>query len=118
MLAQAWASAKPRSKHGNKRCKVGAETYRSHREANRHAALLLAQRAGLLANLRREVPFVLAPAAKIAGRTKPALRYYADFVYEEAGAQVVEDCKGQRTQVYIIKRHLMMTVHGIAIRES
>lgn len=108
----------PRSKHGNKPCTIDGEQYRSEREAQRHRELLALQRAGRVANLRREVPFVLAPSARIAGRTKPALRYFADFTYTEAGVEVVEDVKGMRTQVYLIKRHLMMTVHGISIRET
>ena len=111
-----------RSKYGNKPCVIGGEKYRSQREAARHQSLLLQQRAGLLANLCREVPFPLAPRALIDGRWRPALRYFADFVYDlttPAGlVRVVEDAKGVRTPVYRIKRHLMMTVHGVAILET
>ena len=118
ILAAALKSAKKPSKYGNKKCKIGDESYRSQREAKRHQSLLYAERLGLIANLRREVPFVLALAVKINGRTKPALRYFADFVYDEKGAQVVEDAKGMRTAVYNIKRHLMATVHGVFILET
>lgn len=114
------SGSKPKkSKYGNKPATIGAEKYRSEREARRHQELLQLARAGQVAGLSREVPFVLAPAAVIDGRRKPALRYYADFVYTDTatGAEVVEDVKGMKTQVYIIKRHLMMTVHGIAVRE-
>jgi hypothetical protein len=116
----ALASAPPRSKYGNKPCVIDGEKYRSVREANRHQNLLLFERAGLIAGLRREVPFVLADRVQFSGRWKPALRYVADFVYTSttSGLVVVEDCKGVRTYVYRIKRHLMLAVHGITILET
>ena len=43
--------------------------------------------------------------------------YTADFVYKENGETVVEDAKGVRTDKYIIKRKLMLWVHGIRVRE-
>ncbi len=112
--------AKKPSKFGNKACEVGGQKYRSKREANRHQALMLLAHAGLVENLRREVRFELAPAVKLDGKTKPALRYFADFVYfdKRLGREVVEDCKGHRTDVYRIKRHLMKSVHGVDILET
>lgn len=46
--------------------------------------------------------------------------YVADFVYTiaETGENVVEDSKGVRTKDYIIKRKLMLAVHGIRIKET
>ena len=120
--APASASPPSKSKYGNKPCEIGGEKYRSQREAKRHQILLLQQRAGLLANLSREVPFVLAPSVQIKGRWKPALRYVADFVYDLSTAagpvHVVEDAKGVRTPVYRIKQHLMATIHGILLLET
>lgn len=107
-------------KYGNTRTVVGAEKYASKREAKRHAELLLLQRAGRIAGLVREVPFVLAPGVRIEGerRARPALRYRADFVYSTAdGGIVVEDAKGMQTPVYRLKKHLMKTVHGIDVME-
>jgi hypothetical protein len=46
-----------------------------------------------------------------------AVKYVADFVYEENGKLIVEDTKGFRTKDYIIKRKLMLWVHGIQIKE-
>ena len=43
---------------------------------------------------------------------------YTDFVYQEDGHTVVEDCKGFRTPEYRIKKKLMLWVHGIKIRET
>jgi hypothetical protein len=44
-------------------------------------------------------------------------KYIGDFQYKENGVTIVEDCKGFRTPEYVIKRKLMMQVHGIRIRE-
>lgn len=46
-------------------------------------------------------------------------KYIADFVYtdNETGQTVVEDTKGMRTKDYIIKRKLMLYLHGIRIKE-
>ena len=111
-----------RKKYGNTACQVGAESYRSKRERDRHQALLLLQRAGKIVGLIREVPFELAPGVKIDGeaRKRPALRYVADFVYSDVqtGAVVVEDAKGMPTPVYRLKKHLMATTHGIHVREA
>lgn len=110
-----------RSKYKAKPCQIGGEKYRSQREARRHQELLLLQKAGQIAGLVREVPFVLAPGVKIEGeaRKRPALRYVADFVYSTAdGKIVVEDAKGMQTPVYRIKKHLLATVHNISVVES
>lgn len=44
--------------------------------------------------------------------------YMADFKYSDrAGALVVEDVKGHATEVYKLKRRLMLACHGIEIQE-
>ena len=109
------------SKYRNKPCQVGAEKYRSQRERDRHQSLMLLQRAGKIAGLTREVPFVLADRVKIEGegRTRPAVKYVADFVYSTSeGRYVVEDAKGVQTALYRLKKHLMATVHGISVVEA
>ena len=111
--------AKP-LKYRNKPCQVGTEKYRSGRERDRHQDLLMLQFAGQIAGLTREVAFVLAPGVKIEGekRARPALRYYADFVYSTAdGRIVIEDSKGRATELYRAKKHLMATVHNIHVKE-
>jgi hypothetical protein len=49
-----------------------------------------------------------------------ATRYVADFTYRENGELVVEDTKSAATvknKDYIMKRKLMLQVHGIRIKE-
>jgi len=108
-----------RSKYGNTPVTIDGMRFRSKREAARFQELRLLERAGEIAGLAREVPFILAPRAQINGRWRPALTYIADSVYStKDGRMVVEDCKGVRTEGYRIKRHLMKSVHGIDILET
>lgn len=79
------------------------------------------QQAGLISELREQVKFVLVPTQRDAdGKLQEKeCSYYADFVYTDnaTGQMVVEDTKGVRTKEYVIKRKLMLSVHGIRIRE-
>ena len=91
--------------------------------------LSLLARAGKIENLQMQVKFVLIPAqyepdtiGKRGGVKRGKLierecSYVADFVYTEDGKLVVEDTKGFKTKDYIIKRKLMLHVHGIRIQE-
>lgn len=114
--AQYVASSKKRNKYGAK--KSGG--YDSRKEHNRANELKMMQRAGLISNLREQVKYELIPAQYRDGKLiERACAYVADFVYfdREANSLVVEDTKGFRTKEYIIKRKLMLHVHGIVIKE-
>lgn len=105
---------------GNKYHAQKSGGYASRKEHRRAIELQLMQRAGLISNLREQVAFELIPAqhdsdGKLLER---ACNYIADFVYtDNDGNTVVEDTKGMRTDVYRIKRKLMLRVHGIRIIE-
>lgn len=109
------------NKYKNKPQEWNGEKFRSIRELKRYQYLLVLQKDGDIRNLRREVPFWLAESVSIKGRKRPPIRYVADYVYEDARrgwSVIVEDCKGARTAVYNLKRHLMKSVHGIDILET
>lgn len=118
-----------RNKYHNKKAVVDGIVYDSKKEAARHEELLLLERAGVIQNLQRQVKYVLIPSQREPdtvgsrggihkGKTiEKECAYYADFVYEEDGQTVVEDAKGMRTTEYVIKRKLMLWVHGIRIKE-
>lgn len=94
--------------------------YASRKEYRRACELHIMQRAGLISDLREQVPYELIPAQRDAdGKLlERACTYVADFVYtDEHGNTVVEDTKGVRTDVYRIKRKLMLFRHGIIINE-
>ena len=122
------------NKYRNKKITVNGETFDSEKEYKRYRELLLLERAGAITDLQRQVKFVLIPAqyetyeryGKRGQRLKDGKRciergvnYYADFVYTENGKKVVEDTKSDptRTESYIIKRKLMLFIHGIKVRE-
>ena len=122
------------NKYSNCKVYIGDEKFDSKKEAKRYSELLLLQRAGKISGLKRQVKFVLIPsqyrAAERYGKSGKRLAdkrellekecaYIADFVYHDCdkGTDVVEDTKGVRTKDYIIKRKLMLFVHGIRISE-
>lgn len=121
------------NKYHNRKTRVSnGQIADSRKEARRYEELLLLQRAGKISNLRSQVPHELIPAqyetyeryGKKGQRltdgkklVERAVVYVADFVYIEDGKTVVEDTKGVRTADYIIKRKLMLYIHGIRIRE-
>lgn len=99
-------------------------TFDSVREAQRWQELKLMRSAGEITELRRQVHYELIPTQKIRDwktgkmKTERGVMYIADFVYRDrAGEFIVEDTKGFRTADYIIKRKLMLQVHGIQIHE-
>jgi hypothetical protein len=107
-------------KHGNKYHAQKSGGYDSRKEHRRANELRLMQRAGLISNLREQVPYELIPTQrdKDGKVLERACSYIADFVYtDEHGNTVVEDTKGVRTEVYRIKRKLMLKVHGICVTE-
>lgn len=88
----------------------------SRREAARWSELKVLEKCGAIRDLKRQVKFEVIPKQD----GEKACKYIADFVYIDVatGKTVVEDCKGMRTEVYKIKRKLMLYVHGIRIRET
>ena len=118
-----------RNKYHSKKVAVNGIEFDSKKEAKRYQELLLLERAGAISDLKRQVEYVLIPAQRepdtygvrgglIKGKViEQAVKYKADFVYNENGQAVVEDTKGFRTKDYILKRKMMLYFHGIRIRE-
>ena len=112
---------KPR-KYRNTKTVLDGITFDSKREAARYQELKALAARGVIEDFRHQAPFVLAPGVRFSDekRAKPALRYVADFAYKLDGRLVVEDVKSAITAkaaAYRIKRHLMMAVHGIEVKE-
>jgi hypothetical protein len=96
-------------KYRNKKTEVNGQMFDSQAEARRYLALRALEQDGQITDLRRQVSFQLVPSVRILGsrRATPAIRYVADFAYQQDGREVIEDVKGVVTAVYRIKRHLM-----------
>lgn len=119
-----------RTRQKNKYGAVRSGGYASKKERARAVQLRLWQRAGIISNLREQVPYELIPAqygdfgTDLNGKPvrvclENSCRYIADFVYtlNDTGQEIVEDTKGVRTKEYVIKRKLMLYIHGIKISE-
>ncbi len=107
-------------KYSNTKVEWEGQKFDSKAELARYRSLLILERAGQIAELSRQASFVLAPKVVINGAAKRSLIYRADFIYTDVrtGRRVVEDVKGALTAIYKLKRHLMMSVHGISILET
>lgn len=105
-------------KYRNRRVVIDGLIFDSQAEADRWMELQALERSGDISGLRRQVTYELAPSVTVQGRKRPPIRYIADFVYERHGQTLTEDKKGYKTEVYRLKRHLMMAIHGIEIHET
>ena len=109
-----------RRKYGNKKVTIGGRTFDSKREAERYLELRSLMKSGYIYELECQKRFELIPKQTDSeGRCiERKCEYIADFTYKtQSGETIVEDTKGFRTPEYIIKRKLMLYVHGIRVRE-
>lgn len=124
-------SKKPRaSKYNASKHVVDGIKFDSQKEADRYKELTLLERIGKISELELQKEFELIPTQrepstfgkrggeKLGDVIERKCSYYADFYYkDEKGNPVVEDTKGMKLSDYIIKRKLMLYVHGIRIKE-
>lgn len=102
------------AKYNNRLTVVDGITFDSKKEAKRYRELKLLERGKEISELELQVSYELIPKQK----GERSVSYIADFRYKDRdGEVVVEDAKGVRTQVFIIKKKLMLWVHGIRIKE-
>ena len=129
------------NKFGAKKIKDPATGYEfdSKAEFIRWCELRIMERAGKISDLKRQVTYELIPTQRAdstevykagpqKGLPKPGAviempcKYVADFVYQQDGETVVEDTKGYKKgaayDLFVIKRKLMLNVHGIRIKET
>lgn len=109
---------------------VKIDGYDSKKEYRRAKDLKLLEKKGIITRLQEQVKYeLISPQYRfyeVQGVRKMLCKkkliergvyYIADFVYYRDGEYIVEDTKGVRTKDYIIKRKLMLYVHGIKIKE-
>ena len=106
--------------------------YDSKKEAKRAETLKILEQLGDVTDLREQVVYELIPAQTgirtviVNGKPKEKeytierkCTYKADFVYvDKTGKTIVEDVKGFRTEVYKIKKKLLLFTHGIELLET
>jgi hypothetical protein len=115
---------------GTKKTTVYGITFDSKREAEYYLQLRARKEDGEIVEIERQKRYEIIPAqferiplkrGKNKFRLKVierATHYIADFVvhYKNADVEVI-DVKGFRTEIYRLKRKLMLLVHGIKITE-
>jgi hypothetical protein len=82
--------------------------YDSKKESSRAKELKLLEKNGYITELCEQVTFELQPSFKINGKTERAIKYIADFTYKQNGKYIVEDVKGFKTDIYKIKRKMLL----------
>lgn len=94
-------------------CKNKAQKFDSKSEFKRYMDLHFMESFGEISELRVQVRFPI----EVNGHH--ICTYVADFCYKNKhGEDVVEDRKGFRTDVFKLKKALMLAVHGINVVET
>ena len=120
------------NKYRNKGIEVDGIFFSSKAEAKWYRVFKAQKEKGEIRDFSMQVPYELvpsqkAPVTKFDKKGNPrtvekvvemAVKYIADFVVEELdGTETVYDVKGFPDQKYVIKRKLMLYVHGVRITE-
>lgn len=110
---------KPKNKYNAKKKVIDGIEFDSTKEARRYQDLALMQQAGDIRFLERQREF------EVRIRDVHICYWYADFSYEarvcpgsNSWERVVEDVKGKRTPVYMLKRKLVEASYDIMILET
>lgn len=104
-----------RNKYGATAVVVDGFRFDSKREAARWGELKLLQRAGLIAELERQIRYPMLVNDQL------ICTYVADFRYRDRGRIVVEDVKSaitRREPTYRLKVKLLKALHGIEVFET
>ncbi len=97
------------SKYHSRKVILDGHKFPSQKEAGRYAELKLLLRAGEITDLELQPAFVLQERTRVNRRWQRAIIYRADFRYKTRdGKTVVEDVKGHKTKVYLLKKKLLL----------
>jgi hypothetical protein len=102
------------SKYHNIPKRVDGILFHSGKEARRYVELRSMEKAGVIRDLETQ------PRYRLDHNGVHICDYLADFRYydNERRRQIVEDVKGIRTQIYVIKARLMEALLGIEVEET
>jgi hypothetical protein len=97
-----------KSKYGNTHTCRGDKKFKSSLEARYYDYLCLLKNGGIVRTFLRQVPIDLAGSK----------RYFCDFVvfYEDGEVDFI-DVKGNKTQLYLLKKDEVEALHNIEITE-
>lgn len=96
------------NKYHNKKIDTPDGKFDSKYEYQKWCELKLLEKNGNISDLHRQVKFELIPSIKTACETLRSISYYADFIYIKEGVMYVVDSKGYNTDVFQIKKRLLI----------
>lgn len=111
LKARTTAGLSKGGKYRNQPVEIDGIRFASKREGRRYSELKLLERGGVIRGLKLQPRFPMEVAGVL------VCTYVADFAYERDGRMVVEDAKGVRTDVYVIKAKLLKAIHGFDVVE-
>ena len=108
-------------KVNHERVTINGIVFDSIAEADRYRVLRVMEKNGRISDLKCHPRWEIIPAQKPEGHRGflPA-HYTADFSYVKDGKLIVEDVKSEYTRQeedYVLRRKLMLLVHGIYVEE-
>ena len=103
-----------KTKYNNKKVWIEGCVFDSTLEGNRYKQLKLLEKNGCVQSLELQPTFLLNETLRVIRKGKKQTYretvYKADFSYIEDGKFIVEDVKGQETNMYKLKRKLFLSV--------
>jgi hypothetical protein len=101
-----------RSKYGNRRVVADGYTFDSKAEHAEYQRLRLRERAGDISKLVVHPKYTVLESFHTSdGGSVPGIVYEADFSYIERGREIVVDVKGRQTDVFKIKKKLLLKAY-------
>lgn len=105
-------------KYKNEKIEIDNIKFDSKKEAKRYVELKQQEQAGIIKDLKLQVPFELQPSYKKENKTIRAINYVCDFTYiDNNGKFIVEDVKGFINEVYKLKKKMFEFKYGVEIKE-
>lgn len=96
------------NKFKNKKIIIDGIKFDSKKEGYYYVYLKELEKTNKISNLQLQVKYELQPKFKYDNKTYRAITYIADFAYKENGKTVVIDVKGFKTDVYKLKKKLLL----------
>lgn len=97
-------------KYNNTKIYAHNRYFDSKKEAKRATELILLEKSGKIKNLKFQVKYLLIDKfVDKMGNKHRKIEYVADFEYIKNNTIIVEDSKGFKTEVYKIKKKLLLS---------
>jgi len=101
-----------KNKYKNIKTVINRVEFDSMKEAKRYQYLKLLERSGEIRELVLQPKFILQEGFIYAGKKERAITYTADFEYvTKSGALIIEDVKGMKTDIYKMKRKMLLYLY-------